>query len=87
MMFAFKEMAIVFISVILAMLAAAGLIVVGYWMGRNTTERPFRSDRNLKRRLGRKPAEPDPEGDLFQEAVYGGYDPSKKEPGIPTIKR
>jgi hypothetical protein len=92
MIFAFKEIAIVFISVILAMGAAVALVVIGYWMGRNTTERPFRSQMNPKKalRLRTNAPKPEPDGDLFQDAAYGvpTYDPSKRsEPGISTIKR
>lgn len=63
------------VALVAGAILAAGLMAAGYWAGRNSAERPFRSPENLKPglppELNRKPI-PDPEGgDVFAEAAFG----------------
>jgi hypothetical protein len=75
----------------LIFVAFGGLIVgasmaAGYWAGRNSAERPFRSEKNPKpiRPIEPKQATPEPEGgDFYQDAAFGG---DEKAP-VPTIMR
>lgn len=84
-----NEIVTVLLCTITGMAIAAVLIWIGYWMGRNSRELPVRSYQNPRRVLKgpSKPPIPEPEGDLFKDAMTEPYDPSKKEPGIPTIRR
>jgi len=66
-------------------LAAAGMIWLGYWMGRNSTDRPVRSLENPKKTNQNQAAIDEPTYDLFQEAAYGP--PGSNEPDKPTIVR
>ena len=59
------------------------LIGFGYWMGRNSAERPFRSQANPGPMPKDRPPIDDPAGDLFNEAAYGYGDEDAK--AIPTI--
>ena len=67
------------LDVVAAMLAgailAALLMAAGYWAGRNSAERQFRSSENARPgpppELNRKPI-PDPEtGDVYNDAAFG----------------
>lgn len=73
---------VVGITVLLFFVAAA-LVAFGYWMGRNSTERPFRSLNNPAAAKDRPPID-EPEGDLFNDAAWGspGTDENQR---IPTI--
>ena len=84
---AFKEIIVVGVAFVFAMGTAVALVVIGYWMGRNTTERPFRSVQNPRyhstlKFKGRPPI-PEPDEDLFNDAAYG----APEKDGIPTIGR
>lgn len=72
----------------IGLVCAGGLIVAasmaaGYWAGRNSAERPFRSEANPRapRLETRREAIPEPEGgDFYQDAAFG----EEKSP-VPTI--
>lgn len=60
---------------------AAGLIYLGYWMGRNSADRPVRSDNNPK--LLDQGSKEDPGGDPYEEALLPLED---EESRIDTIR-
>ena len=60
------------------------LIGFGYWMGRNSAEKPLRSVNNPSTwKIQNVSPTPEPEGDLFNEAAFGS--PNETTPGIPTM--
>lgn len=82
-----------FIGIVLAVLGAflagallvAASMFVGYWAGRNSSERPFRSESNPRapRPEAKKEAIPEPEGgDFYQDAAFG----DEKGP-VPTMMK
>jgi len=73
----------IFIGVALGALIAVCLIWFGYWMGRNSTDKPVRSIYNPAK-ARREPAIDEPQGDIFNDAAYGLAE-GEREPGIPTI--
>lgn len=80
----FEHILYALVLVVGGVLIAAALIWFGYWMGRNSAEKPLRSLGNPPMRPKKiKPAIPEPHGDLFQDAAFG-Y-PGEDGPGIPTI--
>ena len=73
---------VVGISILLFFVAVV-LVAFGYWMGRNSMERPFRSLHNPARAKPTAPID-EPAGDLFNDAAWGtpGTDDTTR---IPTI--
>jgi hypothetical protein len=70
-----QEALVVVAAMLAGAILAALLMATGYWAGRNSAERPFRSPENVKPglppELNRKPI-PDPEtGDVFNDAAFG----------------
>lgn len=70
-----QDSIVVVVALVVGAVMAAGLMAAGYWAGRNSAERPFRSPENAKPglppELNRKPI-PDPEtGDVFNDAAFG----------------
>lgn len=55
-------------SMVLGVLQAAGLVFIGYWMGRNSIDRPLRSEYNPGT-TKRIPAEDEVAGDVFTDAM------------------
>jgi len=55
------------ISVVICAVLCLGSLGLGYWMGRNSSERPFRSDMNPKEHDQGSAAEP--EGDPYFDAM------------------
>jgi len=56
-------------------------ILLGYWMGRNSAERPF--VQNTQPAQADQGSTEEPGGDIFTEAMV--EPPEKEEKGIPTI--
>ena len=63
----------IFIGIALGALVAVGLIWFGYWMGRNSSDKPVRSHHNPSKTQSYEYMAPidEPEGDLFNDAAYG----------------
>ena len=55
-------------------------IFIGYWMGRNSADQPFRSDYNQPKKDKGSTEEPE-HGDSIADAMKD----EKKEKGIPTV--
>jgi hypothetical protein len=66
------------ISALLTALLCVGCVVLGYWMGRNSADKPAIADVNVKREKQIIPVEP--YRDYFDEAMES--EPDKR---IPTI--
>jgi hypothetical protein len=73
-----KELSALFSAMSYCVVLVIGLLI-GYWMGRNSAERPFRSVEAPKKRD--QGSTEDPGGDLFLEALQDDKDEKK---GIPT---
>lgn len=73
-----KELSALFSAMSYCIVLIIGLLI-GYWMGRNSAERPFRSIEAPKKRD--QGSTEDPGGDLFLEALQDDKDEKK---GIPT---
>ncbi|MHC4310900.1 MAG: hypothetical protein ACYSW3_00330 [Planctomycetota bacterium] len=56
-------------------------IFIGYWMGRNSADQPFRSDYNVAKR-DQGPKEEPEQGDIFKDAMT---EPEIDEKRIPTV--
>ena len=74
-----KEISALMSAMSYCMVLIVGLLI-GYWMGRNSAERPFRSVEAPKKR--HQGSTEDPGGDLFMEALQDEEDEKK---GISTI--
>ena len=76
---------ILYLSVFGLVFFAIGAVLIGfgYWMGRNSAEKPLRSVNNPPRLSKYTEAVLEPEGDLFNDAAFGP--PGENEPGIPTM--
>jgi hypothetical protein len=55
-------------------------LMIGYWMGRNSAERPFRSELVQRRPKEQGPKDEPEEGDIFRIAM----EPEEEEERIPT---
>lgn len=73
-----KDLAALMSAMSYCIVLVVGLLI-GYWMGRNSAERPFRSVEAPKKR--NQGSTEDPGGDLFMEALEDDKDEKK---GIPT---
>ena len=72
-----------FVAWVFGGVIVAASMAAGYWAGRNSAERPFRSEKNPRatRPEASRPATPEPEdGDVYQDAAFG----EDKGP-VPTI--
>jgi hypothetical protein len=58
-------------------------IAAGYWMGRNSAERPF-VQQTINKTVDQG-SKDEPEGDVFVEAMIRPETSEEKEKGIPTI--
>ena len=70
------------VGVMVGVVLTAGNIALGYWMGRNSTDRPVRSPNNPGKK-GRKAPIPEPAGDIFNTAAFG--EPGEGDPDVSTL--
>lgn len=73
---------IVALSILVSAVSVA-LIGLGYWMGRNSAEKPFRSMANPGPAPRDRAPVDEPPGDLFNDAAYGFGDEGVK--AVPTM--
>ena len=68
-----QEAIIAIVGLIIGALLVAGAMAAGYWAGRNSAERPFRSKENQKEAITpNRKAQLEPEGgDFYQDAAFG----------------
>jgi len=83
-----EQQAYIFIAMAIAAAMGAGtaafLIWFGYWMGRNSADKPLRSPYNPAKTPDDQDPIDDQESDLFNDAAFGR--PGEREPGISTIR-
>ena len=72
-----KELSALMSAMSYCIVLVVGLLI-GYWMGRNSAERPFRSIEAPKKRD--QGSTEDPGGDLFMEALQDDEDEKKRIP-------
>ena len=67
-----QEAIIAIVGLIIGAMLVAGAMAAGYWAGRNSAERPFRSSENKKEAATpNRKAQGEPEGDFYSEAAFG----------------
>jgi len=67
-----QEAIIAIVGLIIGAMLVAGAMAAGYWAGRNSAERPFRSKENQKEAATpNRKAQGEPEGDFYSEAAFG----------------
>ena len=60
------------VSAVLAIAVCIGCVLLGYWMGRNSIERPMRSENNPAK--GHQGLSDDPGGDPYEYALSDDED-------------
>jgi len=79
----FKGILDIVMSLIAVVLFSLG-VLFGYWMGRNSAERPFVQQTTVNKTVDQGPKDDEGAGDIFIEAQTAPDHPDQ-EKGIPTI--